>query len=553
MRKLLNRFKRDARGTVALIAGLSAIPLLLAAGVAVDMARASHEDEAFQSAVDSAALAVAASDLSDLNAVTTAQMPARMALLNDLAKKYINANYTPHFHDDTQIQVNVTVANNGTVKVEGYHDFPTAIMRIVGINEIDIGAHAQVNKAAGLTENVEIFLVMDTTGSMSINNKLVDAKAAAKLLFTEVLGAKTTDPHLKFALVPFSGSVNLGPTYPTAGVIDTTGAATVSKVNFTSATYHNMKGWNDLRYKNALNQTVPLPWNGCVEARLGAYATNDTAPNVGVPDTLFTPYFAPDESSKGTITYPNDYITASGSPNELSPSLPSSSSDSVRQKNQAKYVTKLLTNVAVTADGPWYNCAASSIVPLTPSRATIEAGIDAMTARGNTVLPEGLAWGWRVMSPTMPYTEGAAYNNKQWRKVVVFMTDGENDVSAGTNTLNGSVYTSYGYVTAPLAKNRFGTTSSSAATAALDTKLLTVCSGIKSKAEMRPNPKNQSQNIPSVELYTIGFQAPVASSILLKACATDVDHYYVNAANGQELKDAFRAIGERLKTMYLSE
>jgi Flp pilus assembly protein TadG len=558
MRKLLNRFKRNTRGSVALLAGLSAVPLLLAAGVAVDMARASHEDEAFQSAVDSSALAVAASDLSDLGGVTQAQMPARMALLNDLAKKYINANYTPHFHDDTQIQVNVTVANDGTVRVEGYHDFPTAIMRIVGINEIDIGAHAQVKKSAGLSENIEIILVMDTTGSMSQNNKLVDSKAAAKLLFTEVLGAKQTDPHLKFALVPFSGSVSIGTqTAPYPSWVDSTGLASVSKVNFTSATYHNMKGWNDLKYKNALNQTVQLPWNGCLETRLGAYGTDDTAPNVAVPDTLFTPYFAPDESSKGTISYPNsDYILTSGTPNELtsSPSnLPSSSSDSVRQKNQAKYLNKVLASVALTADGPWYNCVASAIVPLTASRATIEAGIDAMTAVGNTVLPEGLAWGWRVMSPTMPYTEGAAYNNKQWRKVVIFMTDGQNDVSAGTNTLNGSVYTSYGYVTAPLAKNRFGTTSSSGAITALDNKLLTVCSGIKSKAEMRPNPKNQSQNIPSIELYTIGFQAPVVSTNLLKSCATDPDHYYVNAANGQELKDAFKAIGERLKSMYLSE
>ena len=70
---------------------------------------------------------------------------------------------------------------------------------------------------------------------------------------------------------------------------------------------------------------------------------------------------------------------------------------------------------------------------------------------------------------------------------------------------------------------------------------------------MRPNPKNKSENIPSIELYSIAFQAPTAAANLLKSCATDVDHYYVNAANGEELKEAFRAIGERLKTMYLSD
>ena len=28
-----------------------------------------------------------------------------------------------------------------------------------------------------------------------------------------------------------------------------------------------------------------------------------------------------------------------------------------------------------------------------------------MTARGPTVIPEGLAWGWRVLSPTEPFTK----------------------------------------------------------------------------------------------------------------------------------------------------
>jgi Flp pilus assembly protein TadG len=536
---------------VALLSGLTAIPLLLAAGVAVDMARASREHIAFQNAVDAAALALAASDLSNLDGLTTGEMPARMTQLNDMAKKYINANYIPKFYTDTQIQVNVAVATDGTVTVDGYHDFPTTIMRIGGINEMDIAAAASVKKSAGLAENIEVILVMDTTGSMSLNGKMDDAKMAAKLLLQEVLGAKTTDPHLKFALVPFSGSVNLGPSYPTAGVIDTTGVATVSKLNFSSTSWYNYMAWGKLKYKNALNQTVPMAWNGCVEARLGTYATDDTAPTTATPNTLFTPYFAPDEPETSS-SYPNRYIDTSGTPNELT-GLSGSPSDSQREKNYKKYDGRLLTNLAVSADGPWYNCAASAIVPLTPSRATIEAGIDAMEPRGNTVLPEGLAWGWRVLSPTVPFTEGAAYSDKKWRKVVVFMTDGENDVSAGNNTLNGSAYTSYGYVTTTLTKNRFGTTSAAAAEPALDTKLLTVCTGIKSKAEMRPSAKDVTKLLPSIELYSIAFQAPTGAEALLKSCATSPDHYYVNAANGSELKEAFKAIGQRLKTMYLAD
>ena len=237
-------------------------------------------------------------------------MPSRMAQLNDMAKKYINANYTPHFHDDSEIAVNVEVSTDGTVGVEGYHDFPTAIMRIVGINEIDLGADAKVKKSAGLAENIEVILVMDTTGSMDIDNKMDDAKDAAKLLLKEVLGTKTSDEHLKFALVPFSGSVNVGPTFPTAGVIDTTGVATVSKLNFTLRDLPQLEGLERAQEE----RDDALAWNGCVEARLGAYATDDTAPTVGTPNTLFTPYFAPDESSKGPSAIPTTISEIPGRP-----------------------------------------------------------------------------------------------------------------------------------------------------------------------------------------------------------------------------------------------
>ena len=176
-----------------------------------------------------------------------------------------------------------------------------------------------------------------------------------------------------------------------------------------------------------------------------------------------------------------------------------------------------------------------------------------MTPRGNTVLPEGLAWGWRVLSPTVPFTQGAAYNDKKWRKVVVFMTDGENDVSNGTNTLNGSVYTSYGYVTTTLAKNRFGTTNTNLAEPALDTKLLTVCSGIKAKAEMRPNPKNNNEMIPSIELYSIAFKAPSQRGDSAAELRHEPRPLLCQRRQRRAAQGSLRAIGERLKTMYLSE
>jgi hypothetical protein len=69
------------------------------------------------------------------------------------------------------------------------------------------------------------------------------------------------------------------------------------------------------------------------------------------------------------------------------------------------------------------------LVPLTKERARIKAGIDAMTASGETYIPAGVVWGWRTLSHRAPFTESAedpkAADGKV-RKFLVLMTDGEN-------------------------------------------------------------------------------------------------------------------------------
>nr|WP_246771196.1 vWA domain-containing protein [Aestuariivirga sp. YIM B02566] len=537
--RLLHRFAGDARGNVAIFTALAALPLLVAAGVAIDTARASRSHNTLQVAVDSAALAAASSDKVNMAGLTTAQKATRKKELENLARNYVKSNYADEGAEAT-ITVDVT---DTTLTVTGQKLYPTTLMGLVGYKTVDIDARAEVNLQGGISENIEIILVMDTTGSMDQNNRLRDAKQAAKDLITTVLGDAKSDSKVKFALVPFSGSVNVGADKLNSGWIDTTGKASVSKVNFTDTNYHNMQAWNDMKYVNSKGQTVPLPWNGCVEARLGNLAVNDTVPTAATGDTLFTPYMAPDEPD----SFYNNYISQSNEEKDLT----GSKTDAKRQANQVKYATKTFTSLT-GATGPWSNCAASAIVPLTTDRSVIESGIDAMQARGSTVLPEGLMWGWRVMSPNLPFTEGAAYTDKKWRKVLVFMTDGENDVGAGLNSLNGSYYTAYGFATAPTAKNRFGTTNSSSANSQLDSKLTTACTNLKANAEPREDPKNKAKTIPSIEVYTIAFQAPSAAKTLLKSCATS-EGYYIDAANGTELKDAFKAIGARLKTMYLSK
>ncbi|MBZ0260876.1 MAG: hypothetical protein K8F90_09770, partial [Hyphomicrobiales bacterium] len=201
---------------------------------------------------------------------------------------------------------------------------------------------------------------------------------------------------------------------------------------------------------------------------------------------------------------------------------------------------------------PWKGCAKTPIVPLTYDRANVEAGITAMAAAGNTLIAEGVAWGWRVLSPGEPFTKVEAstsfpadtistYNHPRWMKVMVVMTDGDNDISAGVDTLNGTTYTAYGRGKETLADNRFGTTNSSEVMGKLDDAMAEACT--KAKAE-------------GIELYVTSFGSGVSSSTRakLQACATDADNYQ-HASSSADLAAFFNHIGQDVlnKSIYVSK
>jgi hypothetical protein len=292
---------------------------------------------------------------------------------------------------------------------------------------LSLSTTSQVKKAM---RPVELTLVMDTTGSMSTDNKIGGAKTAAKSLLNTLYGGPLASyPESEFirvSLVPFAAAVRLNQSaYDfNLGWIDTTGANPLSHLNFNDPTWDNFMAWGKI--KNSSDQL--MQWNGCVEARGSATSSagddlnqNDVAPGDPItgPDTLFPAYFSPD-----TVTgYGTTYIGTSGTPNELTSLTNAQKLDGsdagllYRQKNQNKYEfnganVKIYTE-AYNTTGPWTGCAASAIVPMTYDRRKLEAGIDAMQARGPTLIAEGLNWGWKTISPT--FRQSRRHNNNPSR------------------------------------------------------------------------------------------------------------------------------------------
>jgi len=492
-------FLGDRRGNVAIIFGIAFIPIVVAGGSGVDLARAFIVQQRLGHALDAAALAVGTS------------LEKTDAQLEALAQSFFDANYPAQ---ELGVPGALAMAiNDNVITMSASADVDTAFMRIVGYNEMSVSASSEVTrKLTGL----EVVLVLDNTGSMSSNGKITALKSASTELVNILFGDQTNPDYLKIGLVPFAAAVNVGTQYLNSGWIDTTGASSYNGLNFSEGR-HALQVYDMLTNKS---------WNGCVEARKMPMDVEDTTPNADDdPDTLWVPYFAPDEPD--IWSWPNYYYNS-----YLDDNASSDDSPQERQEKYSKY-----DNKSVSGDGPHYNCKTQPITPLTNDKQDVLDAIDAMNATGNTNISFGMAWGWRVVSPTVPFTEGTAYDDKKFRKAIILLTDGDN-VIGQTSNHNKSTYNAYGYVK----DARLGTTSAWTADAKLDERTSTVCTNIKNANPDRP-----------ITVYTITFQVSGdATKTLMRNCATDPEKYFDSPSNA-ELTANFKIIAGELSELRISK
>jgi len=176
--------------------------------------------------------------------------------------------------------------------------------------------------------------------------------------------------------------------------------------------------------------------------------------------------------------------------------------------------------------GPNKDCPVA-LLPLTNVKADIMAKIEQMEARGNTHINVGAVWGWRVLSPGEPFTEGRPYDDPEYNKAIVIMTDGENVISSTTGT-----YGAYGQVSQH--GTTLGTTNSGQKEGVLNTRTATVCENIKATGTI---------------VYTITFQvSDNTARTLMRNCATDTGKYFDSPSN-ESLRATFRAIGAQLSNL----
>jgi Flp pilus assembly protein TadG len=446
VRERIASFAQDTAGDVAILFGLMTMAMFMLIGAAVDIGRWLNARDQTIAAIDSAVLAAGrtlqTNSGNQTEAIAMAQRYYAEAIKGRLALK-----------SDT---VSFSVVDNGTaVQATGNAEIRTPFMGLAGIRDLPLlkntGAeHSKSILAVGGNAelNIEISMMLDTSGSMGEGSKMTDMKDAAKDLVNIVVWADQSQYKSRVALVPFSGDVRIpGAWY--GQVTDPTWPSSRTKTS----------GSKNYTYNRASN---------CVSERTGSNKHTDVAAGPG--------------------NYVMNVYTSNG--------------------NCSQYSSD------------------NEVVPLTNNKDLLLSKIGSLDLGGGTAGHIGTAWAYYMLSPNwapLMATDNkpVAYSTPKTQKIAILMTDGEYNYT----------YDNTGVPTNSKGANGSANGNSSAGQA------IATCNQMKQSG---------------IEVYTVGFDLGDNQTAIntLKNCATDDSKAY-SAANGEELKAAFRAIALKISQLYL--
>lgn len=546
---LLNKFWRSTSGNFTLVLGLGLPVILTAVAFATDVSTLMRAKSNLQNALDGANLA--SSHLGDLDITR-----------NDAFNRYFQANIVGH-GELGNAQATLTVD-------KGINFVKTKAVATADVNlnfAFLFGNSKRIEVDASAVESnnqLEVVLVLDNTGSMA-GARMTALRTATKSLLDTLESTKSPTRQIRASLVPFVTAVNVDGDEFDPSWIDMDGKSSTNGINFPVIDGKRLNHMALFKQLKMTGWTAPgwngTGWKGCVEARPGTYNISDTAPDPARPDTLFVPYFAPDDpqvaqapsASYGNSDkyYNNSYLDdgydktklAKQNGNLLGIDLSDLLSDVLTPSKSAKEkiakyvapVNELITETGTRITvGPNRACP-TPVVPLTDDFDKLRKAASEMTEwnGSGTNVSEGLSWGMRVLSPAAPYTDGAPWKTPGISKIVLLLTDGENVVYGASQQPTKSDYTSYGY----LAGGRFGSDNQTTAARNVDGWTKSVCTQLKDEG---------------VQIYTMVLQSDTAANrALYSACASNPSDYYA-VNDPTKLPNVFLQIANKFTKLQLT-
>lgn len=613
--QMFRKFLSSRRGNFTIATAIGMIPVMGALALGVDYAEMTRQRAAALNALDAAGIATARLIIAG----------AEEDEATEFAQSFFEANLrsTDLSNIDLRVTMPTAEAAGGTlelaVRIKYHPYFLESFFELVSDEQFVETIYYYADNQIRLKNTLEVSLVLDNSGSMDIKGtgsgeKRIDLLKAAAIELVETIAGQGEDiaqveKPVQFALVPFSGSVNVGSDNKTATWMDTQGRSPIHHENFSwntmpsnlavtlsGGTYiKSGSGWGSQRnevitrfslfdsmqrvtgsrwqHNGSSWQQVPTygaytSWAGCVETRPHPHAYSDSAPSLNTPATLFVPMFAPDETDRRD----NNNRSANGN---WWRDISTSNSDSTRQGYMPKYFEPAPEGKSFAGPyvGPNAMCSTKPITPLTDVTTqdgldTITDAINAMEPLGATDVPEGVAWGWRTVSSGVPFTEGRPERERGNDKVVIILTDGENTYytpsSLGFNDLatNRSIYSNKGYT----GKNASGQTTTrlflnttvskttytnANYTSAMNQHMDTVCNAAKQAGVILMTVALDLSTTNSGEKAAIDALTKCASNSRFRRDASDPTKpakLFWNAKGG-DLSETFRSIADELSNL----
>ena len=241
LRQLTGAFSAARAGNTTIMFALAAVPIFGSVGAAVDYSRANNVRTAMQAALDATALMISKNALDLKSAqVQTKALSYFKAMFNHPEAK----NVVVTFALQTNAPGDFTVIANGSASID------TSFVRLLGVQQMALKTASQVRWGY---RTLEVALALDNTGSMAQKNKLVELKAAVKLLLSTLKANSKTPEDTKVAIIPFNTVVNIGTSY-----------ASMPWLSFDST-------------------VTSSNWNGCIADRDQPYDVKDTTPTGAAP------------------------------------------------------------------------------------------------------------------------------------------------------------------------------------------------------------------------------------------------------------------------------
>ena len=506
---------RDERGAVAVFFAVAIVVLApLALGV-VDIYMTSSQRSRLQDALDAAALYTARSGATDADEIQAIGLRALLANLSDADEaRLVDTNFEL---SDSTVVASAEMSSRSLVSDLWNHGNMTVSTNVVRASS-----------------NLEVALVLDVT--LSMQNDVDDLKTAATDLVDLIVQDVQTPYYSKLAIVPYSNAVNVGTTYidGVRGAIKApaiTGATKAKPVVITSAGHGLSNG--DLVKISGVTGMTEL--NGNTYKVAGKTTNTFNLQTTGGSNVDGKNYKAYVSGGKADcFKYGCKYYTFTAY-NNSSQTFTAASECVTERIGTYKYAETAPSTAPI---GFHYartdnECPSSAIEPLSIDKTALKAVIDGLEVTGTTAGHLGVAWGWYMISPNFGYlwpseSRPAAYGTEELLKVVVLMTDGE----FNTAYCNGVVASDTPYVQSQ-DKAKCGPSNDSSTDQAE-----ALCTNMKAQA---------------IIVYTVGFRITSGSTAanLLAHCATDSKHQYL-PSSGQDLQDAFQAIGQDINSLRLS-